>query len=266
LLSHEGCAVICARVESSKRCGEAGWLHRLHDDAWRPSRHGVRSVRLEAGHPPAQDFGAMAAEWQAGTDSVRLERFAHSLGLSVEALAALHAGWSTSHNAWSFPMADPSGTVLGIRLRRWNGFKFAIKGGREGLIIPTGTPNDSHMVIAEGVTDVAALWDMGFRSLIGRPSATGGIKLLVELVQRRQTAEVVIVADGDEPGRRGADNLASVLVVYCHSVRVIEPPAGIKDVRDWLRSGGNRRAVEQLIEAAPARRLAIRTREVCCGR
>ena len=27
-------AVICARVESYKCCGEAGWLHRLHDDGY----------------------------------------------------------------------------------------------------------------------------------------------------------------------------------------------------------------------------------------
>jgi hypothetical protein len=61
----------------------------------------------------------------------------------------------------------------------------------------------------------------------GRPSCTGGIKLLVELMLARKPAEVVIVADRDEPGRRGADNLASVLVAYTLAVRVVTPPAGI---------------------------------------
>ena len=44
---------------------------------------------------------------------------------------------------------------------------------------------------------------------------------LVEVVQRRRPAEAVIVADADEPGRRGADNLASVLLAYCPVVRVV---------------------------------------------
>ena len=114
-------------------------------------------------------------------------------------------------------------------------------------------------MVSEGLTDTAALLDLGYTSVVGRPSSTGGVKLLVELVQRRQPDEVVIVADGDEPGRRGADNLASVLLVYCPMVRVLVPKH-FKDVRDFLRAGGTRQQLEQAIETAPARRLAVRSR------
>jgi hypothetical protein len=55
--------------------------------------------------------------------------------------------------------------------------------------------------------------------------------LLVALVRRRLPPEVVVVADDDEAGRRGADNLASVLVAYAPAVRVIAPPEGVKDAR-----------------------------------
>src|SRR5262249_54372365 len=92
----------------------------------------------------------------------------------------------------------------------------------------------------------------------GRPSCTGGSKLLTQLVRAHQPAAVVIIADGDEPGHRGADDLASVLVAYAPAVRVIAPPEGIKDVRDWLRAGGTRADVERAIEAAQARRLTVR--------
>jgi hypothetical protein len=34
---------VCARIESSMRCGEAGWLHRLRADPHCPT--GVRSMR-----------------------------------------------------------------------------------------------------------------------------------------------------------------------------------------------------------------------------
>jgi len=76
-------------------------------------------------------------------------------------------------------------------------------------------------------------------------------------VRRRFVSEVVILADGDEPGRRGADNLASVLVAYVPAARVVAPPQGVKDARDWLRAGAGRPEVEAAIQAASVRRLSI---------
>jgi DNA primase len=99
---------------------------------------------------------------------------------------------------------------------------------------------------------------MGFAGAVGRPSCTGGTKLLVELVRLRRPAHLVVAADGDVPGQRGADNLASVLLAYAPTVRVIAPPDGVKDMRAWLRAGGTRQDVERTIEAAPVRRLRIR--------
>jgi DNA primase len=142
-----------------------------------------------------------------------------------------------------------------------------VKGGREGLFMPIGErPDSSPLLVAEGVTDTGALLDMGFVDVIGRPSAAGGIKLLVELVRARRFPEVVIVADADTAGRQGASNLASMLVAYTRSVRVIEPPEGIKDVRDWWRAGGQRLDVEQRVADAAVRRLVIQTRRVQHGR
>ena len=46
LLAVDGSVAICAWTESAKRCGEAGWLHRLRDDGWRLPRRRVRSVPL----------------------------------------------------------------------------------------------------------------------------------------------------------------------------------------------------------------------------
>src|SRR5262249_39384631 len=155
-------------------------------------------------------------------------------------------------------MVGTEGNVVGIRLRRPDGSKFAVKGGKEGLFVPANVFSESSpLLVCEGPTDAAALLGLGFANVVGRPSCTGGTKLLVRLVQRSR-AEVVIVADGDEPGRRGADNLASVLAVYAPAVQVIVPPDGLKDVRDWLRAGGKREDVERVIRVAPVRRLTVR--------
>ena len=164
-------------------------------------------------------------------------------------------------------MTDASGNILGVRLRRPTGFKFSVAGGNDGLFIPSPPRDDpSSLLICEGPTDAAALIDMSFFNVVGRPNCSGGIKLLVELTQRRQPAEVVIVADGDEPGQHGADNLASVLLAYVPYVRVIQPPQNLKDVRAWLQAGGVKELVQRAITAAPARRLAIRTIAVHGGK
>lgn len=262
LQSADGSVAICARTESAKRCGDAGWLHRLRDDPWQPPPRYVRTVCVAASMVTSLDFAALAKQFQAAVNPVDLHVLAQSLGLSVDSLHRLDIGWSTQHRAWSFPMSNTAGEVLGIRLRRPNGFKFSVTGGKEGLFLPAGQRSKSRLLICEGPTDTAALLDMGFTNVVGRPSCTGGIKLLVELVRQRDHSDVVIVADGDEPGRRGADNLASALLAYARTVRVINPPNSIKDARAWLRNGGTWADVEQMIQAAAACRLVVQTRKV----
>lgn len=257
-VSVDGGAALCQRVESPKRCGEGGWLHQLKAGP-RQERRCVRVVRLSPDGAVRDDLARLARDYREAVDPGLLYQFAVSLGMAVTSLCRFGVGWSDEHRAWSFPMTDPDGNVLGIRLRRPNGFKFAVTGGREGLFIPMTAGDDiSPLLICEGPTDAGAMLDMGFRNVVGRPSCTGGVKLLVELVRRRRPPEVVIVADGDEPGRRGADNLASVLVAYAAVVRVIAPPEGVKDARDWLKTGGTWQDVEQAIQAAPVRRLTVR--------
>jgi 5S rRNA maturation endonuclease (ribonuclease M5) len=224
LVAEDGSAAICPRVESPRRIRDAGWLHRLQDSPWQADRGRVRHLRLATGGR-GPDLAWLAAQYRRDVDPGRLCQLATALGLTTGRLLSLGIGWSGEHGAWSFPMRAPEGTVLGIRLRRPNGFKFAVKGGREGLFLPDrGDSESKTLLICEGSTDAAALLDMGFADVVGRPSCSGGIKLLVALVSARKPAEVVIVADGDEPGRRETDNLASVLVAYAPAVRVIAPP------------------------------------------
>ena len=48
---------------------------------------------------------------------------------------------------------------------------------------------------------------------------------------------VAIIADNDTPGRKGAEALASQLVLHCPSVKIIYPPPDIKDLRQWKAEG-----------------------------
>ncbi len=252
-------AAICARVESDRRVGEAGWFHRLRDDDRRAVRSVVVRGRQRSQATLVLDFGLFARECTQRLQPQELQMLASSLGLSFRSLQRLQVGWSARHRGYTFPMVDAAGDVLGVRLRLPSGRKLSVKGGREGLFRPADLDAVARLLVTEGPTDCAALLDLGF-SAVGRPSCTGGVKLLVELVQAQRPAELVIVADGDAPGQRGAESLASVLVAYSRAVRVITPPSGIKDARDWKRRGATAEDMAAVIDVAPVRRLAIRTK------
>lgn len=254
-VSSDGAVALCHRIESRRRCGDAGWLHRIGPGSIYSAGRIRIAPLVRACH---RDFSLLAAGYRDANEPGRLYQFAVSLGLTTASIGRFGVGWCQQYRAWSFPMVDADGRVVGIRLRRSDGSKFAVKGGREGLFVPRDRPVElAPLLITEGPTDAAALLEMGFANVIGRPSCTGGMKMVVQIIQRAPT-DIVIVADNDEPGQRGAANLASVLAVYAPAVRVIQPPEGIKDARDWLRAGGTREDIERLIEAARVRRLQVK--------
>ena len=257
-------AAICARVESPKRCGEGGWLHVLRHDGpvWTPWRRTIgRAIRMmgQPGNGKA-DFAKLAADCRKAVRPEALGRLADSLGVSAASLGRLGIGWSTRRRAWSFPMREAQGQVVGIRLRLASGRKLSVKGGKEGLFVPEGLDLGGRLLVCEGPTDCAALLDLGFPA-VGRPSCAGGARHVVALVRRLSVPEVVVVADGDAPGQRGADSLAAALVAYCPAVRVMTPPAGSKDVRAWKQRGATAADVQAAIDAAPVRRLEVRVRK-----
>lgn len=243
-------SAVCQRVESPCRWQDAGWFHRLrHDSTIR-----ARAVRVITAAAPSADFAALASDYERAMTSTQLSRLANQLEVRKESLRRLRAGWSG--RAWSFPMSDAAGSARGIRLRYPDGTKLSAKGGREGLFIPSRLAKDGTLLIAEGPTDTAALLDLGFDA-VGRPNCSGGMRLTVDLVRAWRPESIVIAADPDEPGRRGASRLALALTVHCRDVRTIVPPDGLKDMREWARAGASQSDVQTLINTAPPLRLRV---------
>lgn len=262
LVTEDGAACICMRIAQNStkemQCGDAGtgYLHRLRDDPnWQPR---PRSVRVRLRLPPDARMDKMARDAHAALSADGRAELAALLGVSAESLERLRAGWSAQHNAYTFPMSVASGGIVGIRLRRADGSKFSVPGGHEGIFVPTEYPTTGSLLIAEGPTDTAALLDLGFAAIIGRPSCTGGTRIIKELVRARNYSGAVIVADADAPGERGADSLASSLRLFIEAVRIITPPSGIKDAREWKRRGATKADVEAAIAAAPLRTVKVR--------
>jgi len=260
-VSAGGHIAICMRQSEGavKRSANGGYIHVLRDDPFRRDRPMVRTVRIEGPRRWRPDIDGLARQYQAAVTDMALRGLAHSLGLSVESLGRLRVGWDGCRRAWAFPMADPNGQVLGIRLRFHDGRKLSVAGGHEGLFIPMDLTYRGLLLVAEGPTDTAALLDLGFDA-VGRPSCVGGVAHCIALVLAHWPLDVIIVADGDSPGERGAEVLASSLLAFARTVRVVHPPAGIKDVRIWKHCGATRADVDRAIEAAPLRKLAVRCR------
>jgi hypothetical protein len=260
LISGDGSAVICPRVSEGavKLCGDAGWLHRLRETDEGLTTRYRRHVRVQARPNSAFPMDQLARRCHEAVGQARFDQFSRQLGISETSLQRLWVGWSADHQAWSFPMMDEKYRVIGIRLRRPDGRKFAVCGGREGLFVPSRLPESGQILICEGPTDTAAMLDLGFAS-VGRPSCRGGARPLKSLVFGRN---VVVVADNDAPGRSGAAHVARTLRLYCPAVRVMHPPTGINDVRAWKRSGATQADVEAAIEAATPGGVSIRCRRV----
>jgi len=160
----------------------------------------------------------------------------------ADALRALGACWAWPHDAWAFPMFDGAEEFAGIRLRSVDGDKWALRGSRQGIFIPQVDVQGETLVV-EGPSDAAAAVSLGFH-VLGRPSCTGGAAEIAAYCRRRSIRRVSVLADNDGPGISGARALSGQVGV---SVRMVVLPA--KDLREWVRNGATRQAVEACLAA-----------------
>lgn len=224
------------RVASARpsRNAMGGWIHRLSDTAPLP--------QIPKGEParPVIDADGMMRRWFAATTQADYQHLAELLGVSAESLRCLKCAWAPEHRAWAFPMRNGAGIVVGIRLRDESGHKWSVKGGHEGVFVPSCVP-DHTAYIVEGPTNLAALLSLGKFGL-GRPSCSGGISHLAATCARLSIQRAVILADNDDdkfnagthfnPGIDGARRLAADLGVACC---IALTPA--KDIRKSVQLG-----------------------------
>jgi 5S rRNA maturation endonuclease (ribonuclease M5) len=179
----------------------------------------------------AADFSKLAEQYSRRISQRQVRLLAQSLGVTAASLVRLDVGFDGE--AFCFPMRDASGAIIGIRRRFGNGQKVCVCGSQNGLFIPAGIDKAVKVVICEGPTDCAAALDLGWDA-IGRPNCDSKIAMTVRYIRQRKA---VIVADRDSAGLRGARKLYEALETAGSAVRIIVPPDGCKDLRDWKRRG-----------------------------
>lgn len=253
LVSEDGTAAICPRIDegSMRRCGEAGWLHRVTDRTGIPRRQFKTHIHAIRG--PGPDLARHCKGYRQRLTGDQLQALSRDLGLSEASLERLGTGFDGQ--AYTFPMFDHRHQIVGIRRRFPDGRKRAVRGSHQGLFVPSDITDAEPLLVCEGPTDTAAGLDLGFRA-VGRPSCQTGMDLLVQFFRGQ---DVMVIGDNDGPGRRGAELAACRLALHCPVVKVIIPPPGVKDLRDWLSCGASHESLVQEIESVKAVRLNLRT-------
>lgn len=182
--------------------------------------------------------------------TLTLDGLSRELAVTTDSLESL--GITRNGVAWLIPERDATGETIGQAKRFDDGSKGFVKGGNRGLTYAhpldnyAGSSMSDPVFIVEGVSDVAAGLSMGL-DVVGRPSATGGAKYLAELLKDRH---VVILAENDEAGQKGAKSIADNIIDSVQTLRIISPPAGYKDLRQWYAATGGADKTAVIMAAA----------------
>lgn len=236
----------------------------------------ARQAELQA--RAALDFPALARRFAAAMTPTDARLLADALGLTVGSLRDAQAGVARDYvmtrrpdehgirrvariNAWTFPTRNARDVVNGIRFRYFDGKK----GGHcysdmaAGLFIPRDTRAIFRpgwtLYLPEGPTSCAAM--RGVRlSAIGRPNNRLGGRELTSLCRQWCPGRICIVAENDAkengvwPGRDGAEEMRRELSLVCPDTRIVFPPDGVKDVRDWINAGATAWDINERFELA----------------
>lgn len=164
--------------------------------------------------------------------------------VSLNSVCDFGLGWDGL--AYTFPMRNPQGQVIGIQRRFPDGTKCCVEGSSLGLFLAEGyygtnltgivdcrarqrpslpcsmrdsidtcglsdvSTLPSPLFICEGVSDSCSVYDLGFHA-IGRASCQGQEDMIKEYLELYDIENVVIVADNDSPGLLGATQLQCFL-------------------------------------------------------
>lgn len=202
---------------------------------------------------PARYFEDLMTNWTKETTSEDLHWLADDLGVAREPLHCLGVAWADDHNAFAIPMRHGDGTMCGIRLRDKNAKKWAVKGSRQGLFIPTGVPR-REMAVTEGPTDCAAVLSMGLFA-IGKSAAMQAPEEILIFIKIHNIQRVIVFPDNDPPkiipgktekfypGLKGASKLIDVCPVP--TCQLVMPT---KDVRAFANLGGSSELLKIMIQ------------------
>jgi len=168
LLNINGRKVICSRVRSTTKVGQAGWIHKVEDNG------------LKKHKKPHQRKSNTCLNWERTSElyerkftKTKAGKLKHDLDFHhLNTFFVYRVGWDG--DAFTIPAYNGESDMCGI-MRRWpDGKKMWVPRSRNGLFIPKMISIEGNVFIAEGFSDAASLTDLGFRA-IGRANWQTGV-------------------------------------------------------------------------------------------
>jgi len=248
MYSPDGKKALCMWLESKQQAkGDRGWIHNVDGT---PIEVAKEFIPRPTGKKPTVDVLAVYIRYRDHTLQEDILKYAKSLGVSSTSLKRIGICKVPTKNAWAFPMYGIGTELCGLRIRSIDGkSKWSLKGSRSGVFVPSFLfKREQRMLyITEGPTDTAALLDLGL-DVVGRPCCLGNHNEVIDVVSSSDRwLDVVIFADNDPAGLDGAGRLASVLVKYTKSIKIITPP-GECDARQYIVGGATLEDIEALVD------------------
>jgi hypothetical protein len=254
-VSDDGTLVICMRVPEGSvgTAKNGGYIHILRNNTGRQDCPCVRTVHL-ASKVKTPDHSMLALRFQAAAKKAGAYKLlSEMLALSEKSLQRFGVGYDPDTRISLWPLSDAAGRIIGLN-RRWpDGAKKIMLGHHQGLYMPADLPrnlNPTTLLITEGGSDAVAAVDLGYWS-VGRFCCGQNADLLIELIQRRQPSEVVLIPDADPPGQAGISRIVPDLLVICKSLKILTLPQRHKDLRNWCKAGATHEDMEGLIRMTP---------------
>lgn len=240
MYAEDGTAAICTRISegSVKKCGEAGYLHII--------KEGFKPKPVVKKRPVAINWSILNKCYKntfafGGNHTIVLDLI-DNFKISCSSLNSIEPGWDGE--AYTFPVRNADDEIIGISRRFPDGRKSTVKGSQVGIFIPrVDWGNLDTLFICEGASDTATALDMGLWS-IGRASCQSGKDHIIKFCAKKRPSQIVIVADNDKPGIAGAKALGlwisqgyHLFTIPMPDLKIITPPTGIKDLRQWRERG-----------------------------
>lgn len=244
LYAKDGSATICSRVQegSIKTVGEGpfsgGYLHIIKSD--------FKPKPVKKKRPVSINWGILNQCYRrsfnfSGNVKIVLDLI-DTFQVACSTLNSIEPGWDSQ--AYTFPVRNSDDEIIGIQRRFPDGKKSMTKGSQVGIIIPRlNWSNLNILFICEGASDTATAINMGLRA-ISRLNYCTGKDHIIKFCIKKRPQKVVIVADNDVDGIRGAKTLGlnisqgyKVFTVTCPKIIIVIPPTDIKDLREWKEKG-----------------------------
>lgn len=233
-ISKDGKTICCSRVQSDKLIGvpfAGGWLHPA------TKKYNKKLLKKPVKTNRQKNWNILQEYFVKNLrkKSYQLKRLEKEWDVPKELILKLGVGFDK--NYFTIPMYNEVLSIIGIQKRYLDGSKKVFSGSELGLFLGWDVnkwPNDKKLIICEGFSDTITAADFGVLS-VGRPSCGTGIDLVIDLIELLGISESIVISDnGNDAERWGAELMLKTLPIKS---KLILPPSGIKDLRQWKQKG-----------------------------